>query len=298
MLLISIAAACGGNTAATGTDGAGSGSDGSGSGSDGYTTLVSRPWMLSIGEQGYQCRHVQLTQDYWINSFRVIAPVGTHHTVVYIETATTQTGDFACSAGTGAFGGNSEMMYAAGVGTDDLTFPDGIAVHLKAGTWITLNLHLFDQQDNPLQGESGVAVKTIDPSTVVHEVDMTFSGTTNITVPNDGQTHTATGGCTVSQDTHVFALWPHMHQIGTHQTFAINGTAKLDTPYMFTEQKYYPNPEFVLHAGDRVDTTCSYVNPTTASGNVGFCDSSTCEMCFTGIYKYPAGGGEFGCVDQ
>src|SRR5438067_10962908 len=104
ILLVSIAAACGSN-AATGTDGPGSGSDGSGSGSDGYTTLVSRQWNLAIGEQGYQCRRIQLAQDYWINSFRVIAPVGTHHAVVNIDSSTTQTGDFPCSASTGALSG-------------------------------------------------------------------------------------------------------------------------------------------------------------------------------------------------
>jgi hypothetical protein len=70
----------------------------------------------------------------------------------------------------------------------------------------------------------------------------------------------------------------------------------LDVPYMFGEQKNYVMPGTIFHMGDRIDTTCTYVN-TTASA-IHFGESTTDEMCFTGIYKYPAGGGEFGCVDK
>ncbi len=44
-----------------------------------------------------------------------------------------------------------------------------------------------------------------------------------------------------------------------------------------------------------MQTTCSYVNNTGAT--VSFGDSSTDEMCFTGIYKYPAGSNVYSCVN-
>ena len=34
-------------------------------------------------------------------------------------------------------------------------------MHIAAGTWINLNLHLFNLQDNAVTGESGILVKTI-----------------------------------------------------------------------------------------------------------------------------------------
>jgi hypothetical protein len=97
----------------------------------------------------------------------------------------------------------------------------------------------------------------------------------------------------------VFDLWPHEHQTGTHQTFTVTHagtpTNYVDAAFSFTEQKNYPMPEMVIHSGDTITTTCTYNN--TTGSTINFCDSSTCEMCFTGIYKYPAGGSSYSCVN-
>ncbi len=283
----------------TGSDSGGGGGDGS---NDGWTTLISRTWNITAGTGNvYRCRRVQVPQDMWISGYRSLSPVGTHHEVLTIDPNDTYTGDNdTCNAGTGTLSG--QMLYAAGLNTDDLLFPQGVAMHLAAGTWINLNLHLFDAQDNDLSGESGILVQTMAQSDVVNEADMSFSGTTQIMVPSDGQTHTESGGCNAPTDLHVFALWPHMHQIAVHQTLIVTHnsvpTTMLDTPFQFNEQKNYPMAEMTISQGDRIETTCSYVNNTGAT--VDFCDESQCEMCFTGIYKYPAGttGGLLGCVDR
>ena len=68
----------------------------------------------------------------------------------------------------------------------------------------------------------------------------------------------------------------------------------LDTDYAFTEQRNYPMADTLIHKGDRIETTCTYVNNT--GHTVSFGDSSTDEMCFTGLYKYPAGGNLFQCA--
>ena len=54
------------------------------------------------------------------------------------------------------------MLYAAGVGTDDLLFPTASRSTSPPGTYINLNLHLFNATDNALTDTSGVLVKTID----------------------------------------------------------------------------------------------------------------------------------------
>jgi hypothetical protein len=263
----------------------------------GWTTLISRSWNLIPGQEGYRCRRVQVAQDTWINGFRQLSPPGTHHEVLTIDASDSASGDYDCTAGAGTLTG--QMVYASGIGTADLELPDGVAVHLAAGTWINLNLHLFDTTDGALADESGVLVKTISAADVVHEADMTFSGTTSITVPSDGQQHAAQGGCNAPTDWHVFALWPHMHQLGMHQSVIVTHggvpTTMLDTPYAFTEQRNYPMAETIFHQGDQVQTTCTYVNTTGAT--VTFGDSTTDEMCFTGIYKYPAGSNAYACVD-
>jgi hypothetical protein len=282
--------------------------DGSiGGGSDaaipaGFTTLISRSWTVDPNTQTYKCVRVQVPTDTWITAFRSLAPVGTHHSVLTISTTSTQLGEYDCSAESL----DPQMLYAAGVNTDDNYFPNGVAIHVAAGTYINLNLHLFNTTDNPITATSGVLVKTMAQADVQFEADMQFSGSIMFNVPKNavGDTTTVTpinGGCGVAHDFHVFTLWPHMHQIAVHQTFTVtgptwgaSGTKLLDTDYSFDNQKNYPMVDTVLHAGDHINTTCDYINTTGA--DVPFGESSTQEMCFTGIYRYPVGGNLLACA--
>jgi hypothetical protein len=262
---------------------------------DGWTPLVARSWTLVPGATNtYKCTRIKIANDMWVAGFRAASPLGTHHSVLTISTTNTNTGDYDCTAGSV----DSEMLYAAGVGTDDLMFPPGVAMHLTAGTYINLNLHLFNATDNMLANNSGVLVKVVQQVDVRHEADMMFSGTLQINVPHDGLPHLAQGGCTAPTDWHVFTLWPHMHQTATHQkwTYTHLGTVTtlLDDNYLFEEQKNYPIPDTLIQKGDAVETICTYVNNTNV--DVSFGDGSDKEMCFTGMYKYPAGGNLFQCA--
>nr|HEX4317881.1 hypothetical protein [Kofleriaceae bacterium] len=283
----------GGGGGGGGTDGGGSAIDaGGGSGSDGWQTLIERDWSLTAGQEKYECRRIQVMQDMWVTGFRAISPQGTHHQVLTITDngAGQPQGDYDCSVGAL----DAKMLYAAGIGTADLDFPAGVATHIAAGSYINVNLHLFDTLENDITGTSGVAVQTIDASQVQNAAAMEFAGTFNIDIPSDGQPHTASGGCTVPEDWTVFTLWPHMHQTGTHQTFTVDGTALLDTDYSFLEQRNYPMAPTVLHAGQQVNVTCTYVNNSGSTKTFG--ESSNDEMCFTGMYKWPDDGDVTGCT--
>jgi len=262
----------------------------------GWTPLISRDWSIHAGDTDtYRCVRIQVPSDMWVSGFHAVSPTGTHHMVLTTSSTASPLGDYNCSAGSLDY----EMLYAAGIATDDLVFPDGVAIHLTAGMYINLNLHLYDATDNDLAGTSGVMVKTIDAADVTHPADMVFSGTMQIGIPSDGEDHDVTGGCSAPQDWHLFALWPHMHKTAVHQkwTYQPSGgslTTLLDTDYMFTEQKNYPIAETVVPAGSTITTTCTYNN--TTGHPVSFGESSDDEMCFTGMYKYPAGGNLFECV--
>jgi hypothetical protein len=268
-----------------------------GSTPDGWTPLIARSWTLAPGATNtYKCTRIKIANDMWITGFRAASPFGTHHSVLTISTSNTNTGDYDCSAGSL----DTEMLYAAGVGTDDLLFPAGVATHIPAGTYINLNLHLFNATDNPLADSSGVLVKIVQQADVQHEADMMFSGTFTINVASDGQPHTAQGGCTAAMDWHIFTLWPHMHQTATHQTWTYTPKAGgqpialIDDDFLFNEQRNYPIADTVIHQGDQILTVCTYVNNTGSVMTWG--DGSDKEMCFTGMYKYPAGGGLFQCT--
>jgi len=262
----------------------------------GWTQLIGRSWSVPPGSADtYKCIRIAVTEDTWVSGFRAIAPPGTHHTVITISNNGSQLGEYDCSVGSL----DLKMLYASGVGTPELSFPDGVAMKLAAGQFINLNLHLFNASDTPLSGTSGIEVYRRDPAGVVHEADMTFAGTTNIDVPSDGQPHTVTGGCQVNQQWNIFTVWPHMHQHATHQSFEITQgttvTKVLDNkPYSFEEQVNYPMTTMTLNPGDRIKTTCTYVNNTGVPLRFG--DSSNEEMCFTGMYKYPAGGSLYSCA--
>ena len=169
----------------------GSGSNGSDAGTtpDGFTTLISRTWTIPSGTfDKYECTRVKVPRDMWIGGFRRIeqtassTSVGTHHQVLTVSTKSTPLGDYDCSAG--AVGLDQQMLYAAGLGTDDMLFPDGYAVHLTAGQYINLNLHLFNSGDTALTGSSGVAVKELPAGVTPQEVDFEFAGNMAFSIPH------------------------------------------------------------------------------------------------------------------
>lgn len=261
----------------------------------GYQLLISRSWTMAANDQGYKCIRAQVPTDMWISAFRSLSPAGTHHSVLTISQSATTTGEYDCNSGSL----DAQMLYAAGVQTDDNELPAGVAIHLAAGTYINLNLHLYNTSDNPVTATSGVLVKTVPHTEVMHEADMQFSGVLNFSVPANAAgdtttTHEVSGHCFAAHDFHLFTLWPHMHQIAVHQKFTLNGSALLDSDYAFDEQKNYQMADTVVHAGDKLETTCTYRNTTGSA--VPYGESSTDEMCFTGIYRYPAGGNLLACA--
>ncbi len=254
------------------------------------TEIIGRDWTNSAGTEKYVCIGIMVDHDMYISGFETLNPLGEHHTVLTVTDALgglggTMLGEYDCSVLTL----DLQMLFASGVGTDALTLPDGIALPVKAGQFLNLNIHLFNATDNTLSGHSGIIATPMAPVPVDHQAEMVFSGTFDINVP-PGQTVTTGGGCMFDKDATMFAYWPHMHKHATHQTVTLttNGVAAPlhDADFDFNDQKNYPlDPEIAIHAGDKIRTDCTYTNNDTTTLTFG--DSSTAEMCFTGLYRYP-----------
>lgn len=306
--------------AACGTDGTGA-TDGGNNGSDGgsnmpadafvpdpgYTKLISRTWSVPPGSADtYRCVRLTLTEDTYVTNIMAQAPLGTHHTVLSIAnggSAAGADGEYNCSVGTLGM----VMLYASGVGTSPLDFPTDVGVKIPAGSQIHLNLHLFNASDDPLEGESGIWVKqSSTPPPILAE--MVFAGTTSIFIqpPAQGQQpqpRSFSGGCDVPAGGGytLFAVWPHMHQIATHQKVELtrggNTMALHDMPFHFAEQNYYKkDPMIEVLPGDHIEVTCTYLNTTGQLVTIG--DGSNQEMCFSGLYRYPArNAGLFQCTE-
>jgi hypothetical protein len=260
----------------------------------GFTKLIGRGWSMPPGQADtYKCARVTLAADTYITNIAAQAPAGTHHTVLSIAAgnAAGPDGEYDCSVGTLG----RPMLYASGVGTDQLDFPTNVGLKIAAGTQVHLNLHLFNATDEMLAGDSGILIKTV-PTQPPMLAEMIFAGKILFNVPGGTDPmnpYKVVGGCTVNTPYTLFAVWPHMHQIAVHSKLELTrgstGTTSVlwDAPYSFSEQQYHrQSPEIQVAAGDMIRVTCSYVNPT--SQTVGFGDSSNKEMCFTGLYRYPS----------
>jgi len=266
---------------------------------DGYTKLIGRSWTLQPGQTDiYRCVRVTIPSDMYITDIQAQAPLGTHHTVLSIAGANGTSGpdgEQDCSVQTLG----TVMLYASGVGTSPLHFPSGVGIKVAAGTQLHLNLHLYNAGDDPLNAESAIWVKSQSTPTPTL-AEMVFAGSFAIYLQNDPvMTQKVTGKCTMDKAYSVFALWPHMHKVATHQKIELvrgNTTTPLfDMDYQFEEQKYWlQDPEIQVQKDDTIRVTCSYLNDTGAV--VTFGESSDNEMCFGGLYRYPASNSDIFCT--
>jgi hypothetical protein len=259
-----------------------------------WTTLIERSWQLAPSQEAFKCIRVKIPSEMYISGFRVNSPVGTHHEILTITQTTTPLGSYDCS------GANldKQMLFAGGIQTNDLVFPNGVAIKLPANTYINLNLHLANYSESTISGTSGIQVMTAPASEVIHEADMIFLGNRNFTIPAHSTDYVVTGSCTVPAAWTILQLWPHMHKLGKHQLVQrLNANNQLlpvlNTDYSFLDQKSYPMT-VPLDVNNQLKIECVYDNPNNYA--VVFGDGAMGEMCFAGFYKYPAGGEMYTCA--
>ncbi len=260
-----------------------------------WQTLMTGDWMLAPGTESYTCVRKTITEDLYVKAFEAIIPLGTHHTLLTVGDPDQPDGISECNAGT-----NRPMsVFGSGVGTDPIHFPDGVALKIAKGSQLLLNLHLFNTGSDELTGTSGTRIQTMDPSGVKDLAEGILAGTVSLDLP-PGQTTVSTGYCTMSSDVTLFAVAPHMHKLGIYARVAAESAARgetmlFDGPYDFNEQSYHLITPLALDKGDRVRVECTHRN--TTSETVSFGESTLSEMCFAGIYRFPADGSPFACID-
>jgi len=264
----------------------------------GFTKLIGGSWSLQPGAlDTYRCVRLTIPEDTYITNILAEAPFGTHHTVLSISDGGTAgpDGEYPCSVTELGM----VMLYASGVGTSPLDFPPDVSVKIAAGTQLHLNLHLFNATDAPISGHTAIHVKA-QPTPTPTLAEMVFAGTFGIVLPPSTQPQDVRGGCTADREFTLFALWPHMHQLGKHSKFELirggSTTVLHDAAFAFGEQYYFrQDPEVPIQTGDELRVTCTYLNDT--GHTVTFGESSNQEMCFTGMYRYPAAGDDiFDCA--
>lgn len=285
-----------GESSPKGTGGTGAGAAGSG-GAEGldpgseWKTLLTGDWTLAAGTEDYVCVRHTIKEDIYIKAFEGINPLGTHHTFLTMGPPSGPDGVTQCEATEN----HGKSIFGSGVGTNPIEYPEGVAIKVEAGSQMLLNLHLFNATADELSGTSGTKMLPIDESEVEFIGQSLTAGAFDLSLPPH-QESSVSGSCTVSSNTTVFAVQPHMHQLGKHMKVvaesSVDGEQVLhDAPYDFEQQLYYPVAPLQLSAGDSVQFECTWEN--TTDRTVGFGDSSLDEMCFVALYRFPAEGSDF-----
>jgi hypothetical protein len=254
---------------------------------DGWKSLIQAHWILPANSEQYRCARLTATEDVAVHSFRTVSPLGTHHTVLTMTREPTEPdGLTVCNVSTNA----RSMLSGSGVGTNDYTLDDGVAVVLHKGDQLLINLHLFNTSDHEIEGTSGTVVKTMAADQIVHEAQSILAGPVSLNIPAHSKGVVQSGNCTMTQDQTLIGLVAHAHMHATH--FKVTAHSSIagdvvihDDDYSFDAQFVYPIDAVQMKQGDKVEIACTYDNDSDKVINFG--DSSLAEMCFAGLMRYP-----------
>jgi hypothetical protein len=264
-----------------------------------WSPAITDPWSLnSLGSAGpaatIRCMSVPITQEMWIDGFRLGSNNADDddHQLLLVSPVSVENGECELSS-------SDELIYAAGLGANsELALPAGTAVHVTPSMgYLALYDHLVNDTTSTITGSTTIEIHQVaDPATVVHDVDMVLGGMGSFTITPSAPT--TTGHCypthTAGYQWNVIALWPHMHESGTHVSVAVEGASApmLDTNYSYLDEHWYPVPEAqqLVDTNAVLDVTCTMANATTALeyGEIQP-ESQGQTVCWTGIYKWPTG---------
>lgn len=254
---------------------------------DGWETIIAANWTLDPGQERYYCQRTTLAEDVYVSAIRAINPLGTHHTALTAASNNrTPDGLTPCSAS----GLEPQGIFGSGIGTETFVYPPGVGLRLRAGQQLLLNLHVFNTSRSPLRGLSGTAVKRTSPADIKYLAESVLAGPVGFVLP-PGKRTTIAGQCTTSHDTTLFAVQPHMHQVGVHMKGVAYPSGRdpivlHDGPFDFDRQVVYSTQPLQLKRGDVIKVECTFENDTSAP--ISFGESSNQEMCFLVLHRYPA----------
>jgi hypothetical protein len=260
--------------------------------------LLSTPVTMAPGEEQYLCWSFVLPKDAPLNVIATqpqISPHGVHHYAIFTKTGAVPANPVAydCKVMDATWG----LVAGGGVGTPGLTFPTGTAMTLAAGSQVVFQLHLLNATSEP-QNPSGIVNLIGSTDDTLTQVGLLIAGTLDITIPPHQSNVKVQGGCNAPFDMpNVFALFPHMHQLGTNieMTLTPQGSTTpnilIDKAWDFGNQGVYPATGSAKK-GDGVNVQCTYDN--SSDNTVTFGESTTNEMCIGVFFYWPLAPGGMG----
>lgn len=229
------------------------------------------PMEIASGVDTRQCVSVLLKEDIRVRGFSSSYPelpqigemVGSHHVLIAATTAPEDAPDvsfepcpFTNSAELGDDG--YRVLWGATVGPGALTFPDGAAYVLPAGTALWFELHFLNPGDAPVSTAAEFRLDLAASAAPVTQAS--FSSLPFVINPHE--TKTVTFEVPVPEDADVVALLPHAHQYLTRYTAYYGDEVLLSTQSLEMDPVAVFDPPRHVVAGVPFRVTCEYLNPT------------------------------------
>jgi len=240
--------------------------------------MQTEPFTVQPGQEKYVCWTTKVGDGFKVQSYSKSARPYLHHLVFTSTTKEEPAGIRDCDA---AFQLSWRPLFAAGAGNVDLTFPQGVAQSIEAGTQLLAQLHLVNSSEQPVT-DSFELVMNLTEDQQTQNVGYATVGDTDIELP-PGQTTSVVADCQNPVNTRVIGFFPHMHLMGTSMTLELGSSVdsmqtiyKRD-PFDFNDQRI-DTADMMLPAGQHVRLTCNYNN--TKQQTVVYGESTFNEMCY------------------
>jgi len=282
LLLSGVAmSACGGDST--------TGPPGGGGTTEQWVTALTRSWSLPASTEAYKCHSELATSDRYYTGFRLASPSAAQ-TELYllVRPSVTQVGDYDCSS-SDILGG--EAIYAAGAGTTPVTFSGGKGVHVAAGQYLQMVVHINNTSASPVTASTTIEGRVAAAKDVTTPIDMFFVGRIQFALPADSDTNVVNASCGTVADMHVVAEIPLLRSLGIHQTFTQKDPSSVI--HVIFDSGFDPQhvvftslgTDSLLVGGSQIFASCTYVNTTGVVVNFG--ESAQNESCLLGLYRYP-----------
>ncbi len=259
---------------------------------------------IDPGSEVEHCKFFQLEQDLYVNSQEVRYTSGSHHVLLfrtpYTEIPTeTEAGEprdtdgvFDCSEGVFADYAVNNVVSGSqspDAGGSALSFPDDVAITLKAGTVLLMNAHYINTSAKPLEPTVAINQHSIPKNQAKHEGGAIFWYNPFIRVPAKSK-GAARMSCAIDKDITLLNVQSHMHARG------VNYEAKLEPAngkqvllYENTHWEDVPVKHFkggkAIEKGSRIEYMCEYQNDDDHTVYQG--PRTTDEMCMLVGSYYP-----------
>jgi hypothetical protein len=246
--------------------------------------------VLNGGEEKYLCYTVTLQEavDIAVTQFEGRTSSAVHHFEVFQTLAPEEPGLFDCSAT--LIKQSWLPLFGGGASAGGLTLPAGSGFKIPKDAQLLLQVHLLNASTSPVTTQVSVDMTYAADATTVTPAGIYALGSMGLQLPPGATTTVASPHCTLGKQYNVFAVQPHMHQLGTKIVFQ-HGTTEATMqpayqrdPWVFGVQPI-DQVTMTLNAGELVGATCTYDN--TTAGTVAYGESTKDEMCFFVLFYTP-----------